>query len=518
MFDSQWGLLLPDGPPPAGNASFPPAFESLLELFQAAAWPAAWLALLLVSGFLFTGRLVPDVDIPFRLALGYGLALFALSIGIGLAGVVGIPINSQLVLGITIVFFVASLWAGYTSRRLRRADQALPELPAQSGGRIDLWQIALLILGGAAILLSVGQGYHTADEIQIWGVKGYGVALSGSLSTVTSWGTNTLPYPLQIPLLISSFHLLFQETLPASKAIFSGYYLALLFLVYGFLVQIRVSRPIAGLATLLLASTPILFRHATIGFANLPMAYYLISAVILFAGVSGAPAPRQTEGRILLSGLFFAAAAWTRPEGLLLAWLGSLLLLGLAYLNRSGGLSLRRAPNSVQGQFWRQVTLLLAPLCAYSVFWWLVKAVAYSDQAAKSGLAMEAIRRNFAGNLHLGEAMYILRSLFTDLSSFQVWGVLGIVMLVACVFTLVIPGKLGRPIAMILGCGLLYVLAILGMYYVTSYDGLHDISWWVNSGLDRMMLPGVILLLIGGVSLVKLLNDSEDRSSSTHSI
>lgn len=518
MFDSQWGLLLPDSPPPAGNASSPPGFESLLELFQAAIWPAAWLALLLVSGFLFTGCLVPDIDIPSRLALGYGLVLFALSIGIGLAGLTGIPINSQLVLGITIIIFVASLWAGYTSRHLRHADHALPELPAQSGRHIELWQIALLILGGAAILLSVGLGYHTADEIQIWGVKGYGVALTGDLSTVTSWGTNTLPYPLQIPLLISSFHLLFQETLPASKAVFSGYYLALLFLVYGFLVQIRVSRPIAGLATLLLGSTPILFRHATIGFANLPMAYYLVSAVILFAGVIGAPATRQTEGRIFLSGMFFAAAAWTRPEGLLLAWLGALLLLGLAYKNRLGARSLRRAPDMVQGKFWRQATLLLAPLCAYSVFWWLVKVVAYPDQAAKSGLAMEAIRRNLAGDLHLGEAVYILRSLFTDLFSFQVWGVLGIAMLVACVLALVRPGRWGKPIAMILGCGLLYVLAILGFYYVTSYDSLHDISWWVNSGLDRMMLPGVILLWIGGVSLVKLLDDGEDRPSSTDSI
>jgi hypothetical protein len=248
------------------------------------------------------------------------------------------------------------------------------------------------------------------------------------------------------------------------------------------------------------------------------MAYYLVSAVILFAGGIGEPAPRHTEGRIFLSGMFFTAAAWTRPEGLLLAWLGELLLLGLAYLNRPGGLSLRRAPDSVQGKFWRQATLLLAPLCAYSAFWWMVKAVAYSDQAAKSGLVMEAIRRNLAGDLHLVEAVYILRSLFTDLSSFQVWGVLGIAMLLAYALALLRPGRWGEPIALILGCGLLYVLAILGMYYVTSYDSLHDISWWVNSGLDRMMLPGVILLWIGGVSLVKLLDDGKDRPGSTDSI
>jgi hypothetical protein len=519
MFDSEWGLLLPDHPPPPGNASFQPGFQSLFEIFQAAVWPAAWLILMVVGGFLFSRRLVPEVDIPSRLSLGYGLALFALSIGIGLAGIAGMTINSGLVLGITVFFCVASLWSGYIAGRLHRAANASSGLPVPPGRRIDLWQIAFLILGGAAVLLSVGQGYHTADEIQIWGVKGYGIALTGDMSTVTSWGTNTLPYPLQVPILIAAFRSLFQETLPASKVIFSGYYLALLFLVYGFLVQIRVHRPIAGLATLLLASTPILFRHATIGFANLPMAYYLVSAVILFAGVIAIPAPRQAEGRIFLSGVFFAAAAWTRPEGLMLAWLGVILLLGLAYFKRAGVLSLRQLLRSTQDKAqsepWRQAALLIAPLCGYWVFWWLVKAMAYSDQAAKSGLAMEAIQRNLGGDFHLVAAGYILRSLFTDLFSAQVWGVLGIGMLLAGALALVRPGRWRGAISPILSCGLLYILAILGMYYLTSYDSLHDISWWVNSGLERMMLPGVILLWIWGVSLVKSLDDGEDRPSST---
>ena len=522
MFDSEWGLLLQDHPSPPENASFQPGFQSLFEVFQAAAWPTAWLTLLVLAGFWFSGCLVPDVDIPSRLALGYGLALFALSIGMGLAGLAGMTINSRLVLGITVFFCIASLWAARVSRRLRRAANASPGLPVPPGRRIDLWQISFLILGGAAVLLSVGQGYHTADEIQIWGVKGYGIALTGDISTVTSWGTNTLPYPLLVPVLIAAFRSLFQETLPASKVIFSGYYLALLFLVYGFLVQIKVNRPIAGLATLLLASTPILFRHATIGFANLPMAYYLVTAVILFPGVIAALASRQAEGRIFLSGVFFAAAAWTRPEGLVLAWLGALLLLGLAYFKRPGVLPLsqllRSAQDKAQGKPWRQAALLVAPLCGYWVFWWLVKAMAYSDQAAKSGLAMEAIQRNLAGDFHLVEAVYILRSLFTDLFSAQVWGVLGIGMLLAWALALVRPGRWRGTISPILICGLLYILAILGMYYLASYDSVHDISWWVNSGLDRMMLPGVILLWILGVGQVKLLDDGEDRPSSTDSI
>jgi hypothetical protein len=45
---------------------------------------------------------------------------------------------------------------------------------------------------------------------------------------------------------------------------------------------------------------------------------------------------------------------------------------------------------------------------------------------------------------------------------------------------------------------------MIGVYYLTSYDTAHDISWWVDTGLDRMMLPGLLLLWIGGISGVSL--------------
>jgi hypothetical protein len=39
------------------------------------------------------------------------------------------------------------------------------------------------------------------------------------------------------------------------------------------------------------------------------------------------------------------------------------------------------------------------------------------------------------------------------------------------------------------------------MYYLTSYDRLHDVSWWTHTGLDRMAMPGLILLWLAGVVL-----------------
>ena len=49
----------------------------------------------------------------------------------------------------------------------------------------------------------------------------------------------------------------------------------------------------------------------------------------------------------------------------------------------------------------------------------------------------------------------------------------------------------------------------LGIYYLASYDSVHDISWWVNTGLDRMLFPGLLLLWVGGISMVKLFYDDE---------
>ena len=74
-------------------------------------------------------------------------------------------------------------------------------------------------------------------------MKGYGIAAARSLDTVAKWGTNTLPYPLHVPVLIASFRMLFGEVLPAAKMLFSAYYLALVVLIYAYLRdQVRLRR------------------------------------------------------------------------------------------------------------------------------------------------------------------------------------------------------------------------------------------------------------------------------------
>ena len=38
-------------------------------------------------------------------------------------------------------------------------------------------------------------------------------------------------------------------------------------------------------------------------------------------------------------------------------------------------------------------------------------------------------------------------------------------------------------------------------YLASLYNTAHDISWWVSTGLDRMLLPGLLLAWVGGVGI-----------------
>ncbi|MBN1146878.1 MAG: hypothetical protein JXA78_06465 [Anaerolineales bacterium] len=493
MFNENWGVLLPEGAQAGGQGAWRP-FENGREIAIAFAWPALWLGALALSGAIFAQRLAPGLSLATKLALGYGLGLGGFTLGAAAFSLAGVPLRPGLLLWITGGLLAVALVMAFCLRPGLRFSNANTARPKPGG-----WEIAFLALAGVALVLSVGKGYHSADEILLWGAKGYGIASDGTLLSVTEWGTNTVAYPLHIPMLIASFRLLFTENLPAGKIAFSGYYLSLLWLCYGFLVQGGVSRRLAGISTLLVATTPIVLRHAMIAYANLPLAFYLAGGALLLndslrqAKLAHNRAPkdqgsvlpvRLQKGPVALSGLFFAAAAWSRPEGLALACLALGLALALA--------GFKKLWLPARHWAWLPVALLV-----YGLFWWVLKAQVYTRQLAKSGLAASALEQALRGNLHVDEALYVLRSFFSTTVDLKSWGVLGAgAMLVLILLLLHSPArKRGWLLALI---GLLYTSAILGMYYLASYDTIHDISWWVSTGLDRMLLPGFLLLWLAG--------------------
>jgi hypothetical protein len=505
MFDGGWGVLLPGQ---EGGGTPLPRPASLISLLLGATPALAWLFALSAAGWSIIRWLMPEIGPADGLALGYGIGFAGLTLGMAILSLLGIPLRPETVLGLTALLLV--LGAGGQVYHWRGSPRSLPDLPGSAPlssaplsstplsvepssprrNRLDPWLLVMMILGVSAAFLGVGRAYHASDELLIWGTKGIGIAIDQSIANVMAWGTNTVHYPLHIPLLIAAFKLLFNETLPASKLAFAGYYIAMLTLVFNFLQRRGVSRLNAGLLSLCLGTTPILFRHATLAYANLPLAYALLAAnLILEDGISKPVVPR----RWLAVGCFLAWAAWTRPEGLAMAW-GTIALLVVLCSFQKRRYELNK------------LAAVSAPLFIYILFWGPVLRSAYSIPAGKDGVVELAFQQILAGNLHLGDAAYAMSILVTALAIPNVWGSLGLILLI---MLLAAVARFSRG-NLLLAAGALYTLLVAGVYYLATFDSIHDIEWWLSTGLDRMLFPAVLLLFLGAGAASQLFHNRKD--------
>jgi hypothetical protein len=144
----------------------------------------------------------------------------------------------------------------------------------------------------------------------------------------------------------------------------------------------------------------------------------------------------------------------------------------------------------------------------------MLRAAAYTQLPRQASLAENAIAHTLAGDLPLGEAAYVVRSLLVGLFSPSDWGILGYAFVLVVLLGLLYFRKGAHrrsEASWLLACGGLYIAAVIAMYILTAYDTVHDISWWVSTGLDRMALPAVILLWLGGVLWAEPLDHDEDR-------
>ncbi|HSF82824.1 MAG TPA: hypothetical protein VLA49_16435 [Anaerolineales bacterium] len=503
MFDQKWGLASAGQGPPKNSTPIQ-GFSSFWQIAGAGVLPLLWMLTLTCSGLLLIRHVLPEIPWFAQAALGYGVSMAGFTLLVGLGMLFKLHLVSSLVLGATalIIFFAAV--THLTGRRRRFIKPWAPAAP-KAGLFGALWQASLFTLGLLAISISVGRSYHSTDAILLWGAKGYGLASTGTLKSVVNWGTNTVPYPLHVPLLVASFKMLFAESLPASKLFFPAYYLGLIALTYQALLQAKRPRSFARLATLLIVTSPLIFRHATIAYANLALSFYLVAAAVTLQSMLSSEQENGLADLVaLLSGFLFAAAAWSRPEGLPLAWAG----IGMALIVTLAGQS--------QAKSTRKIAFLVSPLGLYTLYWYLVYTQVYLPDGVTNTMVGNGLSQIFSGNLHPGEAVYLFRSLITRLIDVNTWGALGFFLLVSLPVFFLMSKQRGRTGSLNFYLGLLWVVMILGMYFLASYDPDHDISWWVSTGLDRMLMPGILLSLLGGLGLVDLLDHREEPASPPH--
>jgi hypothetical protein len=483
-FDESWGMAVLDAAMPLSGTPLP-AFGSLLAFLQALILPTLWLGLLVLSGTLILGDKLEELPASLQLAYGAGFGFSLLSLGLALGWLAGLRVAAT-----TTIFFTVGL-AGWASWSLIRNRPHWLKLRLNLWINIDPWLAVILILGAVSAALSVGRGFAATDEVLLWGAKGRGLAASGDLSQITQWGTNTVPYPLHIPILIAACELLFAEGLAAYKLIPALYGTSLAVLVNGFLARWGVRRWLAGLSSLAMLSAPVWFRHTTLAYANLPMVFALAAGCLLLVDELAQPAKASGRGRLALSGTCFAFAAWTRPEG----WILGLCMMAAVW----AAAAWLKPVKSPAPAGWQRLSGSLAPVLAYGVFWLLLQGRAYAGFETKAALIPAAAAGVFGGNLHLEALLNILAAFLRRFFSLDAWGLWSAGLLL-CLVVGFARKAWSFQAAALASAGALAIACVLGMYYVTSFDTVKDLSWWISTGMERMLMPGFLLLWLAGMA------------------
>jgi hypothetical protein len=437
--------------------------------------------------------------------LGFGLGVGFYSFLLYIALLAGVALSPGLVIVLTLVCLVAGL-AIFPWRNLRRPLSEVAAGPLVIDRRALVYLVVFSAFALIAAALAVGQAYHWSDEVVLWGIKGYGISDLGLSAGVSEWGTRTTSYPLHLPLMIASFRAVFGDVMPESKILFPLYFLSLMVLVFDFLRQ-RLNVHLAAGLTLLYGASPLIFFHARLAYANLPLTFYLTSAAILLDGAlrsshSGKQGFNPDRHSLFLSGIFFTLAAWTRPEGLVMS-AATLLLASIMLVWRA-------KPSSKPTQPLSAILSLCGPFLIYLIVWSFSSPLVY-QQPGWSGAAFLVGLEKIVGNqINLESTAFVLKSFFDIRLQLEAWGLLvfSIISLVAFVPFFFYKQHTASLLA---GIGLLYLLVVLGMYILLANDPASNPSWWVDTGLSRMLMPGLTLLWLGLIDWAAMV--SQERPS-----
>ncbi len=407
--------------------------------------------------------------------LGAGLFTFLLF----LLSWIGIPLSLTMVVISYLLCVILVVLYGRRTRTNLDAEERSSQKPTtlQSAGWGE--RIAYLSIFGLVLLaayLSLQRGYSTWDAIGIWGVKGIGIAHEETVLAGSRWGSHGLTYPLNIPLQIAIFRIVGEQLLVGSKLIFPIFYLSLLLGSYTFLKR-QSGTVISLLGVLLLGTTPILFEHGTIGYANLPFVTYLVLGLMsLLQG--------WREGELharIVGGIMLSLASWTRPEGAFL--LGPILIvlyLGMRRMKPQEPLS--------QGFWWLPLLLLI-------VIWQVFMA-----STGSGGIFGETLRIAWtsisSGDMNFSAIYWTARFAIRQVIDPGVWGVLapaGILLVFLRRREIFTQGP--ETIIFLFLPALMAGFSVTAYYYLASFQ--QDIQYLLGTSVNRLFMPVWVLGFLG---------------------
>jgi len=402
-----------------------------------------------------------------------------------IASWVGVPVsNASASLSWVLLLVMALLIRKVVPMRqdaMREKEASHGHLPGAPGWGPPVAVLVMLGAAGFAAWLGIARAYSAWDDMAIWAVKGYGIAREGTIWAAGHWGDHGLAYPLNLPLLIASYRFT-GDMLPASKLIAPLFYFSLCTGCLRFWLQRDVAPLTASLGAIGLAATPILFEHATLGYANLPYTVYLVlGSAEAIQGIVTGDWKRQALGSLLLG-----LAAWTRPEGWL-AVASVLAVLGVAaHLARPRGV-------------WWLAWVLPAGVVAGAWICFVSLHGTGGQMQQALGAAIGAVGR---GELHPGAFYWILRFMGRQAIEIPVWGLLS----PACAALLILGGRrLGprsNPDAFLVGMALLVVAAGVTLQFYLA-DFLGQLMNYLGNSANRMYMPTGVLATLLAVMLTR---------------
>ena len=100
---------------------------------------------------------------------------------------------------------------------LREIVTGIVSTKASVSPSLVLLVLVIGFLAAQALVISVSRGYSLFDAIANWALKGYAIAMEGTIWAGARWGGHGLAYPQNLHLAIAMFRLFDGDTLPGSK-------------------------------------------------------------------------------------------------------------------------------------------------------------------------------------------------------------------------------------------------------------------------------------------------------------
>ena len=334
------------------------------------------------------------------------------------------------------------------------------------------------------ILVSLARSYAEWDPLAIWSAKGYGIALEGTVTAGQRWGWHGLAYPLNIPLMISTFKIVSGDLIPGSKLIFVLFFSSTLAGIYCFWKRKGVGDITAYLGLLLLTTVPLFFKHGSTGYANFPLAAYVALGVIW--GLEGLYQDRAEA--LWMGGLLLGLAGWTRAEGIMFALVAAL-----------GMMLIRFALYRKSIRPWGCLTPILLIDGAWLVFAWNFFEGTQLGEAVTSMIHLLP-----QGTLHFFALRAIATGFLQHAFSLDYWGFLFPVTLLFILLNFNTLKPRSHPTQFnFLAITILLSMVPIGLAYVASFLTEDNAFPTFMASFDRYFFPPALLIGILGIWLAK---------------